>query len=105
MKVKRDSWHFQLVEHKRFLSELKDSNDDAMAYLCEVYVAIFCRTIIPLLLLVTIPGLLLAENGQLKEHFWVCADFIIVVSPIWITVVSIFIEPMTSKKWRKLEIV
>jgi len=106
MKVKKDSWHYRLVEHKSFVSELEDSNEDAMNYLHEVYVGIFIRILIIPLLLAMILSFPLAQSGQLKEHFfWVYVFFIIVSSPIWFMPVSLFIEPFTPKKWRKLEIV
>ncbi len=41
MLVKKESWHYKLVQHKEFVSNPKNDNSDAIAYIIEVLWAIF----------------------------------------------------------------
>lgn len=112
MKVRRNSWHYRLIKHRAFASKIKDANKDTMNYLCEVYLGIWCLVFaIPLALIALCAGLYAGLCPVLSENFfkahlvWLYIYFLIAASPLWIEIIRILIEPLTTKSWRRLEII
>ena len=102
MIVKKDNWHYKLVQNQEFVSSPKEDNHDAISYIAEVcQIAFFRYLLIPLLLIIPF---FLSENF-LRKHPIMCIAFLLVLStPLWSMLLLIAIEPFTKKTWRKLGI-
>lgn len=106
MLVKKDSWHYRLVQDKDFVSKPKSDNSDSMVYVGEVGVTIFLKYLcIPLVLTMFVAFVSGKINTIMTEHWTLVITFFILLStPIWFTFLTIAVEPLTKKEWRKLEI-
>ncbi len=100
MKVKKDSWHYNLVKHKEFIANLGLNNSKAMSYLVAVWLMIFIEYII---IPVSVLLLVLFFLGKLKVIAFIIIT-LACISPATFAIIATVVEPFIKKEWRKLEI-
>jgi len=107
MLVNANSWHYKLVNHKEFVSNPKNDNQDACNYIAGVWFAIFCTYLsIPLPVIVIAFVISPGFHQMIMNNAMLIIMFIVAISsPLWFSILLIVIEPFTKKSWRKLRII
>jgi len=101
MTVKKTSWHYKLVKHKKYISEIKLGNKNSVAYIAEVGTAIYFYVLIVPLVIFAI--LVLALEPKSNSYIFIIC--LIGSFPFWFTVLCVIVEQFTKKKWRELKVV
>lgn len=112
MKVRKGSWHYEMVKHKNFVSHAKKNNSSAMEYLIEVFITLYLYSMIisaVLALFVTIAHHDDPSKGSivlgLVHSNWIWVAVIVFFSALWVPLLSFIIEPFLPKEWKRLEII
>lgn len=107
MRVRKDSWHYRLVQHKKFVSDPSpdDLRNQTINYIIEIWnvfvVALGAPILIGLMFLHAAGSFhLFSENQPLMIVFT-----IFITSPLWVLILLAIINLFASKEWRQLDII
>lgn len=102
MVVKKSSWHYKLVSHKKFVQENKEGNQDTINYIVEVVLGIVVySTLIPFAVVAV-----LVVSGYDKDNLKYLVTLLIIFAsaPIWSGAILSLFGLFTTKKWKELKI-